>query len=129
MIFHYSIHPHVRSASPISVSVPNGTMAFFRPRLAGGSRAAGEFRTPRGLLTAEWRKEGASVGLSLAVPAGMTVDAQLADLREQISGPAEWRRDWPHKKTEQPPGVPKLRTASAKEVQTAQRIKAMNPAA
>jgi len=68
--------------------------ASFRPRLAGGSRAAGEFRTPRGLLTAEWRKEGATVRLSLTVPAGMTIDAQLADLREQITGPAEWRRDW-----------------------------------
>jgi hypothetical protein len=41
---------------------------------------------------------------------------------------AKKARDWPHKKTEKPPGAPKIQSAAAEQRQAAKRVKAKQAA-
>ena len=56
--------------------------------------------------------------------------AQLRDIRrdEYVRASSKKAHDWPHKKNEKPCGLPKVRTASLKEIRRAKRLRVANEA-
>jgi hypothetical protein len=70
---------------------------------------------------------GATRGARPRIGLGVQLAASLKD--DYVRTRPKKARDWPHKKRESPPGPPKIRPATAREVQRAQQLRTANAAA
>lgn len=91
----WSAHPiyHLgRVLGGIRQKEPAWREVWFEPRVseASVSRVECVVPTPHGLIRSKWERKDGSAKVRLELPAGVAAEVVLAEVRERVSGSAEW---------------------------------------